>query len=173
MKILYCDNDLVRVVVEHAENIQILEDKIVYDGGFIHTSDKSKYLIVDDDVSPDSINVDQTLDFHKKVKIDDLNTKCEQAIAAGFQSQTTGHFYKFDVYDQLNFLEAKESLTPQDQSITWKTEDAGPVVHTVDQFLQVCEEAKQHKWNCINKYWTLKQQVLNATTHEEINAIQW
>lgn len=173
MKILYCDNDVVRVVVENAENIQILDDKIIYDGGFIHTSDKSKYLIVNDDVSPDSISVDQTLSFHKQVKIDELNKKCEEAIAAGFWSQATGHFYKFDLYDQINFLEAKASLTPEDQYITWKTEDAGQVVHTVEQFFQVCEEAKQHKWNCITKFWTLKEQVLNATTHEEIDAIQW
>jgi hypothetical protein len=120
--------------------------------------------------------IDPPLDELKVEKIAWLNNQCEAEILAGFTSATTGHVYSFNTYDQINFTQ-QYSLLIGDSSITsvdWKTEDAGVITHTRDQFISVASvEAVQHKRNLIGKYWTLKVQVEATTTKAEIDAIVW
>ncbi len=111
----------------------------------------------------------------KQAKIDQLNEGCEATILRGFTSVTTGHFYAFGSNDQSNFTQQMLLLIadPSLTEVTWKTEDAGVIEHTREQFLAVCREAEQHKRAQIGWYWRLKEQVESATTWQQVDAIAW
>lgn len=115
------------------------------------------------------------LDRVKAAKITELDTLCENEILAGFQSAATGHFFRFNAYDQMNFTQQMLVLISDSTiaEVTWKTEDAGVVTLTRDEFLAVIREAEAHKRGLMERYWTLKAQVLAAETVDEVNAIQW
>jgi hypothetical protein len=123
----------------------------------------------------DVIDERTTLSFLQKEKIEQLNTLCEQLILAGFRSKTTGHFYAFGERDQLNFTQQMILMVSRSdiQDVVWKTEDAGPVLHSRDEFLAVVAEAEVHKRSKMQRYWELKAQVQAAKTNEEIEAITW
>jgi hypothetical protein len=116
-----------------------------------------------------------TLEQVKAAKIDFLNTECAKAIYAGFTSASTGHFFIFDEEAQANFNQQSTLLLlkPDIVEVQWKTENAGVITLTREQFIQVVEEAAQHKQTQIARYWQLKEQVLAATTKEEVDAINW
>lgn len=111
----------------------------------------------------------------KDEKINEINANCENTILAGFTSSSTGYSYDFTNYDQMNITQQMLLLVsdPTIASIQWKTQDAGIVSLTRDQFLQIANEANDHKRVNIGKYWTLKSQVQSATMEDEINAIVW
>lgn len=123
----------------------------------------------------DPAPVGATLEQVKAVKIDFLNNECFKAINAGFTSTTTGHTFRFNEEDQANFNQQSTLflLKPDLAETQWKTEDVGIVTLTRDQFIEVVFEAGQHKQQQIGKYWTLKAQVEDATTKEEVDAINW
>ncbi|MFD2170303.1 hypothetical protein [Tumebacillus lipolyticus] len=116
-----------------------------------------------------------SLDQLKKAKIDQLNEACEAAILQGFTSATTGHFYAFGSNDQSNFTQQMLLLIadPSLTEVTWKTEDAGVIGHTREQFLAVCREAEQHKRAQIGWYWLLKEEVEAASTWQQVDATVW
>ncbi|RNB72189.1 DUF4376 domain-containing protein [Brevibacillus panacihumi] len=123
------------------------------------------------DVTPPTAPLEQV----KVAKIDFLNQECFNAIYAGFASTSTGHTFRFNEEDQANFNQQSTLflLKPDLAETQWKTEDAGIVTLTRDQFIEVVFEAGQHKQQQIEKYWTLKAQVEAAETKEEIDAINW
>lgn len=110
-------------------------------------------------------------------KFSELNSKCNQTILSGFSSTALGvsHNYDFDMEAQMNFSgmmnAVNGSMAPA--SITWKTTDAGNLAHTQAQFKQLYADGMNFKNNQIAKYWTLKSQVLAATTVAQVNAIVW
>lgn len=108
-------------------------------------------------------------------KIEELDQACESAIMTGFQSKTTGYFYRFNRDDQLNFTQQMLLMiaNPSNTEVVWKTEDAGPILHSKDEFLSVVSEAETHKRGCMQRYWELKSQAQSATTEEELNLITW
>lgn len=115
------------------------------------------------------------IEYLKKERIEYFDNYCEELILRGFTSATTGHFYRFNIYDQMNFNQAYNRLM-YDNSITeiaWKTEDAGILIHSREDWIKVYHEGGEHKWYTINHYWQIKNQILNATTEEEILSIQW
>ncbi|MDT3416186.1 hypothetical protein QO009_002054 [Brevibacillus aydinogluensis] len=116
-----------------------------------------------------------SLEQVKAAKIDFLNTECTKAIYAGFTSASTGHFFNFDEEAQANFNQQSTLLLlkPDIAEVQWKTEDAGIITLTREQFINVVFEAGQHKQQQINKYWDLKARVQAATTKEEVDAINW
>ncbi|WP_431809871.1 DUF4376 domain-containing protein [Brevibacillus agri] len=111
----------------------------------------------------------------KKAKIDFLNNECFKAIYASFTSASTGHTFRFNEEDQANFNQQCTLflLKPDLADVQWKTEDAGIVTLTREQFIEVVFEAGQHKQQQIGKYWTLKAQIEAATTKEEVDSITW
>lgn len=127
-----------------------------------------------------SNNID-TEDFELKsaiiFKINELDLECEESIQKGFYSEATGekHFYRFNKEeDQLNFAQQGGliNLAPENfQTIYWKTEDAGVIAHTIDQFKVVILDAVAHKSKYIGLYWQLKAKVLEITDVEKIKAI--
>ncbi|CAI6329523.1 hypothetical protein M1D45_21830 (plasmid) [Bacillus sp. SA116] len=118
---------------------------------------------------PYEITEDVILQHHKNLKNDLLSEACEEEIIKGFTA-SNGHAYRTNRDDQVNMIGQKDILddTNTDEPIKWKTEDAGWIDHTKDEWLQVYKEAFDFKKSTLLKYATLKDQVNNATTHDEI-----
>lgn len=123
----------------------------------------------------DTTPIGASLEEAKAAKIAFLDNECSQAIYRGFFSVSTGYHFGFDQEDQDNFNQMTTLLLLKSDitEIQWKTDDAGVVTLTREQFLKVVEEAAQHKQAQIARYWTLKAQVLAAETKEEVDAVNW
>jgi hypothetical protein len=121
----------------------------------------------------DSINIQDL----QTAKNEQLNYLCNTEILNGFSSDALGgiHEYGFSYEDQIN-LSSFLTILNEDTTIEstyWKTKDAGVLPHSRDQFKALCKDAQNHKQGKIAQFWTLKAQVLAATTPEEILAINW
>lgn len=122
--------------------------------------------------------IDYGLELAKNKKLKELDDLCTSEILAGFISSALGveHQYGFDRDDQDN-LDGRMTMIAGDptypDTFLWKTKDAGQLFHTKTQFIKLCRDADTFKDSRIAKYWTLKPQVLNATTEDEVNAIIW
>lgn len=118
---------------------------------------------------------DELLSQFKQLKIDNLNRTCDTQIDEGFTS-SNGHRYRLTRDDQINMMGRKSELK-EDETITqvdWKTEDAGYITHTREEWLNVVyREAFNYKESQIYKYNQLKQQVLACVSIDEINAVVW
>ena len=120
----------------------------------------------------------RTLEQLKSAKTAEINSKCEKEITSGFKSDALGteHIYQSTETDQTNLMAmiiANEDDyfkcgTEQNDIITWTYE-----LHTVLQFKTVHKEGKDIIRTLLQKCNTLKQQVIDATTVEEVNEIQW
>ena len=110
-------------------------------------------------------------------KITDLKTKCQATIYGGFSANSTGHFYTMDQQDQDNMTQ-KMLLIVHDTGNTIttfnvKTRDAGVVMHTRDDFLNVCLEAGNFKETNMNRCWNLINNVYSANTAGDLSLIKW
>ena len=119
---------------------------------------------------------DTNLDELKQKKINELNNKCSDEIEKGMLCTTNNHFYRFNKdEDQSNFsaqlLEIIDRTAPD--IIYWKTEDAGIVSITQDQFKSIYRELGNNQKSLISKYWGLKLQILNSATIEEVLSVVW
>lgn len=143
-----------------------MEDK----NDFIMYIAKSKKMNVTD-ITPSFL-----LQYHKDLKIQSFSNKCEDDILVGFVSSTTGHTYRTNRDDQVNFI--GKYLTVKDDStisqVFWKAEDLGEQVpHTREEFLTVYREAFDHKEGLLYKLHTARQQIRACVTDSEIVAITW
>jgi hypothetical protein len=122
------------------------------------------------------VTMDYLFQYHKDLKIQKLNEECEKSILEGFVSDTTGHTYRTNIDDQLNFI-GKYLVVKEDESILevfWKPEDIGEQVpHTRDEFLSVYREAFDHKENSLRKIHILRIQVREAVTDADLLLIKW
>lgn len=120
------------------------------------------------------ITEDYILKYHKQIKLSAMTVACETTIVKGFTA-SNGHFYRTDRDDQINFFGQKEELNddPALSTVQWKTEDAGYVLHTREEWIKVYKEAHQHKKGILYKYNVLKMQVAAAQSHEDILAVAW
>lgn len=118
---------------------------------------------------PYEITEDVILQHHKNLKNDLLSEACEEEIIKGFTA-SNGHVYRTNRDDQVNMIGQKDILDDTDSAepIKWRTEDAGWIDHTKDEWLQIYKEAFDFKKSTLLKYASLKDQVNNATTHDEI-----
>jgi hypothetical protein len=114
------------------------------------------------------------IDYLKQSKKQELSIACQNEILKGFTS-ANGHSYQFDFKDQDNLTQQMLFLVqdPTIEEISWKTLNEGVVVHTREEFLQVCKDADIHKRSNFGKYWSLEVQLNSATTEEEIVRIIW
>jgi hypothetical protein len=113
-------------------------------------------------------------DYTKDLKKQFLKDKCEESIEKGFTA-TNGYLYRTNRDDQINMVGQRDELL-EDESISevlWKTEDAGYIQHTREEWLSIYKQGFAHKKEQLFKYDMLKQQVNNALTHEEITSIVW
>jgi hypothetical protein len=111
------------------------------------------------------------LDEFKQNKVREFNDLCNQTILNGFTSQ--GFSFIFDMEAQINFTQQLLMINDKTTSIPWKTEDKGIQMFTKEQFLQIVQDAQAHKVNNIQKYWMIKQRVLDAQSYEDVDAITW
>jgi len=117
------------------------------------------------------------LDKYKSDKINELSVACSNAIELGFYSDlspTVKHFFSFAKDpDQLNFGQKASmlALNPNCNEIVWKTEDAGILTFTRDEFMKILQDGENHKMGNISKQWTLKAQVLASETKDQIDTI--
>lgn len=120
------------------------------------------------------IKPEDILNYHKNLKISMQNEFCEIAIAAGFTS-SNGHKYRTNTDDQINFLGKMIMLQmkPDITEVPWKTEDAGYIVHTKEDWLTVASEGFAHKEEQLLKFNEKTTTIKNATTHAQIVAVSW
>jgi len=174
MKIVLHNGSEIFQVIENAEQIEIDREKgNVKSTQCVILGTPHQITVLNDDEPAENA---LSLERYKAEKIAELNNACEATILAGFYCEATGHVYEFSAYDQMNFTQQYLILTSNLEltaPILWKTEDAGVVEHTREEFIAVCETAEKHKRGNIEKYWQLKAQVENAATFEEVNAVQW
>ena len=113
--------------------------------------------------------------YLKKSQIEVLNKQCNEEILKGFVSVSTGFTFEFEEHDQANFTQQAIMLLGDTtiESVTWKTFDAGVQTFTREQFFTIIKEGEEHKKTNIEKYWSLKAQVEQATSIEEIEKIKW
>jgi hypothetical protein len=116
------------------------------------------------------------LDRHKQLKIQSFSALCENEILDGFVSGTTGHTYRTNINDQINFM-GKYLVVKEDETITtvfWKAEELGEqVLHTREEFLAVYREAFDHKEGRLFKLHTLRNAIKNCVTDEEVVSVVW
>jgi hypothetical protein len=115
--------------------------------------------------------------YLKEQKKIELDAKCQETILSGFTS-SNGHSYSFDVYDQANFTGKLAQISADTTILTvnTKTKDAGVIQVTRDEYIQICNEASNHKESNLGKLWSLEADVDNLpadATEDQINAIVW
>lgn len=147
--------------------------------GYEHfTTDDKNQLIVTlakkNGLMYSQITEEYILEHHKNIKKEILSDKCEETIISGFTA-SNGHRYRLNRDDQINLMGRKEKLlaNPSISTVLHKTEDVGYIEHTREDWLQVYDEAFEHKESNLFKYDSLKKQLNLATSHGEIQSISW
>ena len=125
-----------------------------------------------------NINVyfNKYLEDLKTDKINELNNKCSDEIEKGMLCTTNNHFYRFNKdEDQSNFAAQFLEIIDGTASdiINWKTEDAGIISITQDEFKSIYRELGNNQKNLIAKYWGYKMQILNSITIEDVLNVVW
>lgn len=155
-----------------------LEEKLVEQGYHTFSLQEKNSLVAilanRENLVYSDVDEDYILTYHKLLKGQLLAETCEAAILKGFTA-TNGHFYRTNRDDQVNMIGQKDELNadPLIEVVPWKTEDAGYIVHTKEEWLKVYQEAFAFKKTQLFKYNELKQKVAAATGHEELVAITW
>jgi hypothetical protein len=113
------------------------------------------------------------LEYHKQLKIKELNQTCDDTISAGFTA-SNGHTYRTNRDDQINMIGQKDDLSDATiEVVSWKTEDIGYIDHTRDEWLSVYGQAFAYKKNQLLHYNSLKKTVTDCTSHPDILAVVW
>jgi hypothetical protein len=120
------------------------------------------------------VNNEYILNHHRLLKIEILKEQCEITIEAGFTA-SNGHAYRTNRDDQINMIGQKDELTIDTSiaTVMWKTEDVGYFQHTREEWLKIYNEAFAHKKATLFRYDSLKKLINEATSHDEIIAINW
>lgn len=122
----------------------------------------------------------ENLDYYRKVKNEELNVACNNAISSGFDYEINGILYhfSFDIEAQLNYQGAERLLsegTVNSIDFTVFHEDTyARIAIGKDEMKALALAILKHKSDNISKYRdVLLPQVQNATTKEEIQNIKW
>lgn len=128
-----------------------------------------------------SLDVENTeLEDLKQKKIEQLDFFCNTTILSGFVSNCLGvdNTYVFSMEDQINMAGQKIEITDAEAAsltippIYWKASGI-PQEHSMEQFKLLYNDGLNHKKSNINQYWTLKTQVLSASTKADVMLIEW
>ena len=128
----------------------------------------------------------RTLEEMKKSKLTTINIACETAIISGFKSSSlqAEYLYQSDRDDQLNlmglvangidnFLKCGLATIVLENSIEKEVITWDYILHTIAQLKQVLADGAKYKLDLLTKANTLKIQVQNATTVNELDGINW
>ena len=170
--VLYNDAGDILEIIENCGEVSFDIDAktLKYRGGELWPY-TGRYAVLNDD---EEVTAEVILEHYKRKRIDELDHLCEQTIMNGFE--WNGYWFSFDKHDQDNFTQMYLILVdnPDLQGpIRWKTENAGIIELTREEFKEVCLAAERHKRGLIERYWVLKNQVLTAGTFEEVSSVRW
>lgn len=119
----------------------------------------------------------ELLPIKKEAKKIELNANCDNTIMAGFSSNALGvaHTYSSLALDEIWFNATlhRFNIDPNFTSVNYKTLDAGYLVHTKEQFMQVFIDGHSFGDSQITKLNNLKTQVDSAQTVDEVESIVW
>jgi hypothetical protein len=120
------------------------------------------------------LTLEEILDYHKELKQAVLSEYCERDIQKGFISSNS-HHYRTNRDDQVNMIGQKDAIASNDliTHVMWKTEDAGYIQHTKEEWLNIYQEAFVHKQQMLFKYENKKQQLLACLSHQELMDLKW
>lgn len=141
-----------------------IEDRVVY----VEQSIKTATEIYEENKDKEDI----TLEKLKQLRINKLKDECSQAIYNGFISKE--YEFGFNVNDQTNFTQQLLLVVSgKTGNIQWKTISHGVIELTVDEFKEVALDAETHKRDQQSIYWVKEQEVIEATTNEEVKLVIW
>jgi len=103
-----------------------------------------------------------------------ITAAAEAAIVSGFTSNALGtaHTYQSDRDDQLNLVGMVVGGTDDYFKCTDENGVSGYKLHTIEQFKQVLTDGKIVKLAILQHAGVLKEQVVEAETVEQVNAIE-
>jgi hypothetical protein len=127
------------------------------------------------------ISDDSDLENLKDAKINVLKEQCSIDIYNGFTSSIIRDGEKLEfgmnTLDQANYTQQMILIIGDTQNliqtIEWKTKNKGVVNLTKSEFLQVINDAKNHKVKNQSKYWRLEDEVLASNSLEELLGVIW
>ncbi|MGG4438298.1 hypothetical protein AAXE64_27485 [Priestia megaterium] len=130
----------------------------------------NKYELAYTDITEEYI-----LAHHKKLKCSVLDAMCDTTIEGGIVSEVNGHHYRVNKDDQRMMLGQKEFLNsfPEEETVEWRTEDAGMIDHSRDEWIAMYYESFKFVSMNLKKVNELKRMIDLATTHQEIIAVNW
>lgn len=139
--------------------------------------------IVGDESSGAPMLASQSLEQRQADKIAEINAACQSAICLGFDSGALGatHAYPAKILDQQNLsASVLASLMPElpaDWTTPFLCADAAGVwdfrAHTASQIQRAGQDGKAAILAAIAKNKMLADQVMAATTAEQVSAIAW
>ena len=134
-----------------------------------------RYFIVTDNDDGTYSSVPRPALSLRPQKLTEINAACAAAITAGFTSSALGapHTYQSQLEDQLNLVGA----AAMGVTVSYRCTDVNGVYaarpHTAAQIKQVLADGAQVKLNMLAQATSLKAQVEEAETAEEMTAIVW
>jgi len=155
-----------------------LEQRLLAVGFSKFTTDEKNQFVMELASKLDMAFTDITeayvFEYHRELKKEIMSLTCEDAILKGFVA-SNGHHYRTNRDDQINFLGQKEELNdnPTVTEVEWKTEDAGYITHTKEDWIKVFYEALRFKSNNLKKLSRIKGYITLARTDVELTAIKW
>lgn len=111
----------------------------------------------------------------KEAKIAELKEKCNSSIEDGFISPSIKHKFGYKTHDQNN-LYGQMLVFMADTTETqceWKTEDAGVIILTKEQFMKLVPEGKEHVREKVAHFWNLVAMVTNCQFKTDVAKINW
>ncbi|PWK16051.1 hypothetical protein [Tumebacillus permanentifrigoris] len=147
-------------------------------------------------VNPETKNIEWSLpvagdlEQNRTTKIEQLNWCYKRDVEAGFQSAALGmeHMYPSDAEARENLqlvikrleIGEKQALTagidlskPENRpTFPYLTIDAGPLPHNLDQLEQVFADGVDAAGPALEKFRTLRERAMAATSNEDLQAIQ-
>lgn len=175
--VIYCNEGNILTTLENLEN-PVIEGKTIRHKSGVISGISENIVILDDN---QELDYPYMLDNAKKLKMEELNLKCNETIVGRFLSTVDGVQYYFSCDDeaQKNFDKAKLSF--MDATITdikWTAYDLdGNVCRLMlndTKFKPVyVDHLMQINGNISKLRDTLEPQVYAALTIEEVNGIVW
>lgn len=145
----------------------------------IETDDISSIIYDATTDSARAMNESDLLALAKTKKISSLKQACTTAIQSGFTSSALGSAHTYDSElptDQTNIIGAMVASL-SGASIPFTCTDSNGYkeqrLHTAAQLQQVFQAGMQHIVVNKSRYDTLKKQVEQATTVEDVNEVSW
>jgi len=166
--IIYYPNDL---------NLLVISTQNEYDNSVIQ-----KYKFIDNQLVKNENYINPvSLDMLKEIKINEFSTECQNDIMIGFLSEAKDceKLYDCEITDQTRIsglvqLAQLKLLGIIDEPIKWKAKNEPSCYEfTPAEILQLGVDLKKHIENVTDKFYSLRTQILNCSSEDELDLIKW